>query len=78
MVKWKKKDGMSESLNTHTSVHLKGRNHLGDQRTKEGGGINPLDTALNPTCHLLALLGAQHFLHVSRIRVKISAKEIGF
>jgi len=25
---------------------------------------------LNPTCHLLALLGAHHILHVSRIRVK--------
>ena len=25
---------------------------------------------LNPNCHLLALLGAHHILHVSRIRVK--------
>jgi hypothetical protein len=24
----------------------------------------------NPTCHLLALLGAHHILHVSRVRVK--------
>jgi len=24
---------------------------------------------LNPICHLLALLGAHHILHVSRIRV---------
>jgi len=32
--------------------------------------INPLNTELNPICHLLALLGAHHFLHVSRIRVK--------
>jgi len=31
--------------------------------------INPLNAELNPICHLLALLGAQHFLHVSRIRV---------
>jgi len=31
--------------------------------------INPLNTELNPICHLLALLGV-HFLHVSRIRVK--------
>ena len=30
---------MSESRSTHTSVHLKGRNHLGDLRTKEEGGI---------------------------------------
>ena len=31
--------------------------------------INPLNPELNPICYLLALL-AQHFLHVSRIRVK--------
>ena len=33
--------------------------------------INPLNNELNPICHLLALLGADHILHVSRIRVKI-------
>ena len=32
--------------------------------------INPLNAELNPICHLLALLGIHHFLHVSRIRVK--------
>ena len=32
--------------------------------------VNPLNTELNPICCLLALLGAHHFLHVSRIRVK--------
>ena len=32
--------------------------------------FNPLNAELNPICHLLALLGAHHFLHVSRIRVK--------
>jgi transposase len=32
--------------------------------------INPLKAELNPICHLLALLGAHHILHVSRIRVK--------
>jgi hypothetical protein len=31
--------------------------------------FNPLKTELNPICHLLALLGAHHILHVSRIRV---------
>jgi len=30
----------------------------------------PLNAKLNPTCHLLALLGAHHILHVSRVRVK--------
>jgi len=33
--------------------------------------INPLKAELNPICHLLALLGTHHILHVSRIRVKI-------
>jgi hypothetical protein len=31
--------------------------------------LNPLNTELNPICNLLALLGAHHILHVSRIRV---------
>jgi hypothetical protein len=31
--------------------------------------INPLNAKLNPICHLLALLGAHHILHVGRIRV---------
>jgi tRNA G37 N-methylase TrmD len=31
--------------------------------------INPLNTEVNPICSLLTL-GAHHFLHVSRIRVK--------
>jgi hypothetical protein len=33
--------------------------------------INPLNTELNPICHMLALLGARHILHFSRVRVKI-------
>jgi len=33
--------------------------------------INPLKPELNPICYLLALLGAHHFLPVSRIRVKL-------
>ena len=33
--------------------------------------INPLNPELNPISYLLALLGAHHFLHVSRIRVKL-------
>ena len=31
----------------------------------------PLDAELNPVCHLLALLGGYHILHVFRIRVKL-------
>jgi hypothetical protein len=33
--------------------------------------INPSNAELNPICHLLALLGAHHILHVSRIRVNL-------
>jgi len=33
--------------------------------------VNPLNPELNPICYLLALLGAHHFLHLSRIRVKL-------
>ena len=33
--------------------------------------LNPLNPELNPICYLLALLGAHHFLHVGRIRVKL-------
>ena len=33
--------------------------------------VNPLKPQLNPICCLLALLGAHHFLHASRIRVKL-------
>jgi hypothetical protein len=32
--------------------------------------LNPSSAELNPICCLLALLGAHHFLHFSRIRVK--------
>jgi len=31
--------------------------------------FNPLNAKLNPICHLLALLGAHHIIHVSGVRV---------
>jgi hypothetical protein len=34
--------------------------------------MNPLNAELNPICQLLALIGAHHILHVSRIRVNFS------
>ena len=33
--------------------------------------VNPLKPELNPICYLLPLIGAHHFLHVSRLRVKL-------
>ena len=46
----------------------------GDKVTREwrklhNEELNPLNTELNPICHLLALLGAHHIFNVSRIRV---------
>jgi len=38
----------------------------GEQRERFG----PLNAELNPICHLLALLGAHHILHISRMRLK--------
>jgi len=38
--------------------------------------FNPLNAELNPICYLLALLGAHHFLHVSRIMVKSVAARL--
>jgi len=43
---------------------------LGVENPSENFAVNPLKPELNPICYLLALLGAHHFLHVSRIRVK--------
>jgi hypothetical protein len=41
--------------------------------------VNPLNAELNPICHLLALLGAHHILHVSRIRVNsLPMESLGF
>jgi len=35
--------------------------------------FNPLNAELNPICRLLALLGAHHILHFSRVRVKYTS-----
>jgi len=64
-------------LNTATCPSL---NYLTQERqaevslcqrtTQNRHNVNPLNPELNPICYLLALL-AHHFLHVSRIRVKL-------
>ena len=36
--------------------------------------FNPLNAELNPIRHLLALVGARHIVHVSRIRVNQAVK----
>jgi len=40
------------------------------RRMKLLDDLNPLNAELNPICHLLALLGTHHILHINRIRVK--------
>jgi hypothetical protein len=54
---------------------------IGQFKTKWGmvkysAHINPLNAKLNPNFHLLALLGAHHILHFSRVRVKIRWQNI--
>ena len=43
----------------------------GQDINRDWENVNSLNTELNPICYLLALLGVHHFLHVSRIRVKL-------
>jgi len=50
----------------HLSLSHISRNMLLNRRL-ENAGINTLNAELNPICYLWALLGAHHFLHVSRI-----------
>ena len=51
------------------SVHVR----YSHQKAKRArlGSINPLNAELNPIRHLLALAGADHFVHVGSLRVKI-------
>jgi len=53
------------------TVWCAGLDETAGQTVHLGIILNPLNAELNPICYLLALLGAHHFLHVSRIRVKL-------
>jgi hypothetical protein len=60
------------------SLKEKGRRNIKEGKKKrrmKGKKINHLNADLNSICHLLALLGAHHILHVSRIRVKKEESE---
>jgi transposase len=52
-------------------IHFAEENDSYRQHTAGDRFVNPLKPELNSICYLLALLGAHHFLHVSRIRVKL-------
>ena len=56
------------SCNTQSSVPEDGQNNC-PKHVELPGIINHIKAKLNPTCHLLALLGAHHIFHVSGIRV---------
>ena len=62
----------------HGHTFLPSDRHCGLTETEAGKSdlakharVNPLSAELNPTCHLLVLLGAHHILHVSRVRVNV-------
>jgi len=54
-------------MNTMQQLHTYKR--VLDTSAADATFLNPLNAELNPTCQLLALLGAHHILHISRIRV---------
>jgi len=57
------------SVHKHSTVLTFVLRILNTAATCDVTSINPLNAELNPICCLLALLGAHHFLHVSRIWV---------
>jgi hypothetical protein len=62
----------SHVLHTHTfSLELLSRVQYSTDKLRL---VNPLNTELNPICHLLALLEAHHILHVSRIWLTFTRK----
>ena len=60
-----------ENLRSHQNIQITLRFTCTGMERLKMHLINPLKPELNPICYLLALLGANHFLHVSRIRVKL-------
>jgi len=62
--------GPAEGLDTPTIRFLAGNR----TPTIQPSAFNPLNAEFNPICHLLALLGAHHILHISRIRVNLTGK----
>jgi hypothetical protein len=59
-----------ESLKTLLhSVDLQKSPVVGNKLAKLSSHVKPLNAQLNPICHFLALLGAHHILHISRVRV---------
>ena len=45
--------------------------HIDRMREFHHLGFNPLNAELNPIRHLLALVGARHIVHISRVRANV-------
>jgi len=69
--------GRKQSRKFETSVKM-GDHESSKSRISRLSNIeihfNPLNAEFNPICHLLALLGAHHILHISRVRVNLPTK----
>jgi len=61
--------GKHQEIDIYIEGILEGLKHI-ERNQGYWTSFNPLNAELNPICCLLALLGANHFLHVSRIKVK--------
>ena len=62
---------LTDEVNTEFLVTIKLSTVTSNDDLYNSYRLKPLKPELNPICYLLALLGAHHFLHVSRIRVKL-------
>jgi len=65
-------------IHTHTHTHTQTHTGCPGGNVSDFGRmfLNPLNAELNPIFHLLLLFGAQHILHVSRIRAKLKHTDI--
>jgi hypothetical protein len=67
---------VSQCNNLLTEILKKFLKHLKFKKIYHSN-FNSLNAELNPICHLLALLGTHHNLHISRIRVNKSTITVG-
>ena len=70
---WRRINGYKRNMERHVTITYLWKKNTGWNiwHTSNLAYLNPLNAELNPISYLLALLGAHHFLHVSRIRVKL-------
>ena len=61
---------MPQNLTLLYTLNVKCLSGCAERNVPLGLFINPLNDELNPIRHLLALVGARHIVHISRITVK--------